>query len=360
MKPDLRNILQERFHGHEADVDPGVWKAIQAQIAVPAADPVQELFRDRFQGHEVAVDPSVWNAIGSQIGHGAAAGTAAGGLTGWFAAASAVVILSAGILLYNSTSEPGPIAAVENVPVSKGASIEEDRTSSIPPQNEVTREHVEETPITAGTSAGRNTSTTIEEVPATKHSGKAKATPVRISSPRGPKTAAIDQHSPIEPVTTAPATTAIPSSKVPEEGTAVVESVINQLAEQVHLESQAAPVTDPVGPPAVQAETVIATERVHTPATSAPLPDIFLPNTFTPNGDGINDTYRVDLDGFETMMIRIYSLADNRLVFSTDNNSEWNGANCEKGYYLIAIEATTPSGDIVTKGKAIWLNNDRY
>ncbi len=355
MKPDLRNILQERFRGHEADVDPGVWEAIQTQIAVPAADPIEELFRERFNGHEVAVDPSAWSAISSQIGHGAAAGTAASGgsLAGWFAAASAVVIISVGAFLYDSTEkDPSIASAQEAVPVriekktitKELVTIEEIQDEQVPEQTEIVPEKTAAS--TSSTSIAKETSDRPKaEVDRTAQSANGN----RTTSTRT-----------IEPRVTTPATSATPADKLPEEGAAVVESVITKLAEEVHLEAQASRIPDPVGPPPVRTESTEPADRnVQTTATTE-LPDIFLPNTFTPNGDGINDTYRVDLDGFETMMIRIYSLADNRLVFSTDTNSEWDGAHCEKGYYLVAIEATTADGRIVTKGKAVWLNNDRY
>src|SRR5690606_36287105 len=81
-----------------------------------------------------------------------------------------------------------------------------------------------------------------------------------------------------------------------------------------------------------------------------PLPDIFMPNAFTPNGDGHNDAYTVDLAGFRSMKVRIISLQTNDVVFSINTEEEWawDGRNCGPGPYLVAVEAITEDGRLVT------------
>ena len=60
MRPDLRDIFQERLAGHEIPVDPAAWQVIQAKIgSMAGAEGLQEVFQDKFNGHEVDVDPSV-------------------------------------------------------------------------------------------------------------------------------------------------------------------------------------------------------------------------------------------------------------------------------------------------------------
>jgi hypothetical protein len=91
MKDKLINELQERFTGHEVEVDPGLWEAISGKLAATGADGLQDVLRDKFMGHEVPVDAHVWANISSQLGHGAAAGgSAATWLAGGLAAAAVV------------------------------------------------------------------------------------------------------------------------------------------------------------------------------------------------------------------------------------------------------------------------------
>ena len=52
---------------------------------------------------------------------------------------------------------------------------------------------------------------------------------------------------------------------------------------------------------------------------------IFIPNAFTPNGDGINDKFVVRSSILNSMHLEIYDRWGNK-VFETDNLSEaWNG-----------------------------------
>src|SRR5690606_2551887 len=99
----------------------GVWNAIQAQVATPPADPIEDLFRDRFQGHEAPVDPSLWNAINAQIGQGAMAGSAAtgGSIFGWAAAGVGALVIAGGLYLATNAdpAEKTELAAIENAEV---------------------------------------------------------------------------------------------------------------------------------------------------------------------------------------------------------------------------------------------------
>jgi hypothetical protein len=361
MRPELKAIFQERFQGHEAPVDPGIWTGIQEQLSAAAAaagDPVEELFRERFQEHQVEVDPSVWEGIGQQLGH-APAGTGIAGVVGWAAAGIGAVIVAAGLYI-NSSEQPLPAAAQPGIELA-----EERPTTSVP---EPVQANSAALPVAEGT-----TSLPAEEAPAVEQPQERSAAipAVTRTSPQ-----ANEQAAPAAPVNVAPpartpaaststSTTAAatpPPASAAGTGPVVVNTVIEQLAKEVQHEALANGGNDPAGPP-VQADPVdgpsTAAPDEAAPTTVAATP-IFLPNTFTPNGDGINDTYRVDLMGYERMMIRIYSLKNNQLVFSTDSNAEWDGANCEKGYYLVAIEAITADGQIVTQARPVWLNRDPY
>jgi hypothetical protein len=56
------------------------------------------------------------------------------------------------------------------------------------------------------------------------------------------------------------------------------------------------------------------------------------------------------------VLVKVFAMKNNQLVFSTHSGEAWTGANCEDGMYLVAVEALTPDGRSVTEGKVVWLN----
>ena len=81
------------------------------------------------------------------------------------------------------------------------------------------------------------------------------------------------------------------------------------------------------------------------------------PNTFTPNGDGYNDEYRVQPSvAYSLMHMRVFSLKTNQLVFSTNSGEAWTGSGCEDGWYSVAVEVMTLDGRVLSEGKVVWLN----
>lgn len=72
--------------------------------------------------------------------------------------------------------------------------------------------------------------------------------------------------------------------------------------------------------------------------------EIFIPNIFTPNNDGVNDLYHIDMPQTITFSLLIFDKEGNELVFSTNNQQDtWNGihyknnVNCEDGSYLVKL-----------------------
>jgi gliding motility-associated-like protein len=72
--------------------------------------------------------------------------------------------------------------------------------------------------------------------------------------------------------------------------------------------------------------------------------EIFIPNIFTPNNDGVNDSYHIDIPQTTTFSLLIFDKEGEDLVFSTNNqNDSWDGihyknnVNCEDGSYLVKL-----------------------
>jgi len=70
---------------------------------------------------------------------------------------------------------------------------------------------------------------------------------------------------------------------------------------------------------------------------------IVIPNAFTPNGDGINDTWMInDLDLFPNCTVSVFSRYGQKVYASTGYGAPWdgtrNGAKLPTGTYYYIID----------------------
>ncbi|MCB9164198.1 MAG: gliding motility-associated C-terminal domain-containing protein [Flavobacteriales bacterium] len=344
MKDSVNTLFQQRFRSHEAPVEPGVWTGIEQQLAAtPAADGVNELFKDRFNGHEMNVDPAVWSGISSQIGHPVAAGTSAG-IWAFVTAGVAAAVITAVAVFSGATEEPISLTTEQGTtaqpaPVTEGAA-EPGPVVLAPIAKEVVTG-----PKKAVTTASREPKGPSREI-------QERSTPPPIELQTG--TPDLDRHP------TVPA-----GDRTPEPGTTVVSAIITDLEAQVKQQPiTASPEPGLTGSTAAEAASTPAntggdTELGTVDGEAVPMPKLFMPNTFTPNGDGINDTYSVDGEGYATILLRVYAMKSNALVFTTNSAEPWTGDGCEDGMYMVAVEARTPDGRTATEGKVVWLNRNR-
>ena len=136
-----------------------------------------------------------------------------------------------------------------------------------------------------------------------------------------------------------------------------METIIQQITERTVNEVRANPEVGPA--PTTESASDVIGDTQPTTGEQEALPEIFMPNTFTPNGDQINDTYEVSRDGFEQMQVRVMSMKNDRLVFSTNTGEPWTGEGCEDGMFVVVVEAVTTDGKAVSKAKVVWLNRER-
>ena len=351
-KDSISELFRQRFQGHELPVDPAVWQAVQGRLPEAGNEALQELFRERFSGHEVPVDPGVWQAIGSQLGHPAAAGTAAGGssgLIGWAAAGLATVLVG-GALYLGLKDDATPVASTDTTtPVAEQvmpptpptpATEEATSTAGVPAR---ATEPPTAAPV-ASVPSGAATPPVVSPVPEAANATTAATAPSTPGAQEPARTAT-------EPMETLATVQPAPQPRI-DLVEHIIEDMTARSAEQVRSTTAAAPDEERQAPVEMEAEEEVWPEEV-APA----LPVLFLPNTFTPNGDGVNDTYEVLNAGeFGRIMTRVFDVKNNQLVFSTNTNEPWTGANCTDGYYLVAVEAVTLDGRLVTEGKVVWLN----
>ncbi len=79
--------------------------------------------------------------------------------------------------------------------------------------------------------------------------------------------------------------------------------------------------------------------------TILPLGNVFVPNAFSPNGDGLNDKIKLLVDGdFENIVFQIFNRWG-ELVFETDDATQgwdgfYKGFEAEMGTYIYVLRAT--------------------
>ena len=360
-RDNLSEVLQQRFQGHELPVDASVWDGISGQLAQAAAsDPVSELFKERFSGHELPVDPALWQGIAAQMGHGAAVGTASGGLfsgaAGWVGGGiAAVAIVGAA---YFAWPEPETNNAVATIP----EQVERTAPNTEVPQQEVIDPTVPETDRTVSATT-TNASAPVQQTLVPKPAPIQPTDPAPVASAQG---------------TPGPNTEPAPNTRPddtngeetdPRSGDSIgpyiptVNLILERTVEKT-LQHPAPAEPEPSLPEAAANAANTAVEEEPDPFRT-PVDDasIFIPNVFSPNSDRINDQLRaegVDLENFQRVSVRIYSAANNQLVFSANDMSGWDGRDlsgqpCPDGYYFYALEAVTHQNRTITRGQTVRL-----
>lgn len=108
--------------------------------------------------------------------------------------------------------------------------------------------------------------------------------------------------------------------------------------------------------------TVIVTNQYGCADTSAGYqyyasPNIFVPNVFTPNGDGKNDLLKVYGNQIASVDFQIFNQWGQRIFISKDVQQGWNGQAGGKpqpvGVYVYVLKATLLDGNIINKKGSI-------
>ena len=98
------------------------------------------------------------------------------------------------------------------------------------------------------------------------------------------------------------------------------------------------------------------TERTLTVYVEIPCADFQVPNVFTPNNDGRNDDFVVNVLNPTSYSITIYDRWGKKVYTSTDPNAYWTGLilstqeMTSDGVYYYIIKATCGVNDYVKKG----------
>lgn len=88
---------------------------------------------------------------------------------------------------------------------------------------------------------------------------------------------------------------------------------------------------------------------------------LFLPNAFTPNGDGLNDTFGVNNDNLRSMQLLIFDRWGQLVFESKDPNEKWdgtvNGQLGQNGVYAYTINLKGNDGSSIRKDGSVLLIN---
>ncbi len=71
-------------------------------------------------------------------------------------------------------------------------------------------------------------------------------------------------------------------------------------------------------------------------------PTLFMPNTFTPNGDGINDEWPGAIDITDTYELRVFDRAGNMIWITNSMDEKWNGEAYPSGMYIYTMRMRDP------------------
>lgn len=85
----------------------------------------------------------------------------------------------------------------------------------------------------------------------------------------------------------------------------------------------------------------------------------YVPNTFTPNGDGINDVFQPKGIGFTDFRMDIYDRWGQRIFYTDAFDQVWDGSfkgkPCQLGIYNWIIQVKTPQGILETRSGTVQL-----
>lgn len=262
------------------------------------------IFRETLENGTAQVPPGVWEGVSASIGSGSAIAGATVKTALWMKAAIAAVAISAVALISYQLAKDEPVKPEQ------ADSIKQESTET-------------QTPALVGTSNSESTDITIQ--------GSA------LPHSKNNYNNGIQQEQPLQ----------VSGSETPVSGPDQIYSLDANLVNPKIDHSPSATATNKEEKPAENPETPQQKEvKELNPTTEYTYfkdsSSIFIPTAVTADGDGINDTYIINLVGEESVEIIIYSI-ENEVLFRTTNKYQaWNcklpnGDDAPAGSYLVKV-----------------------
>lgn len=91
-----------------------------------------------------------------------------------------------------------------------------------------------------------------------------------------------------------------------------------------------------------------------------PVPAPYVPNAFSPNGDGINDLYSIQFEAVEQISWQVFDRWGKKVFLSTHQNGNWDGRGpsgeaVPEGVYSLLIKGKYLNGDLLERQASITL-----
>lgn len=265
-------------------------------------DEIKELFSDKLGNYEAKVNPDLWVNIASQIGTGSAIVSSGISLiTKWVIGISSAAAIATGVVfIINNDSEIKKPIVITAIPIVKTEIIKD----SIPSNNVIIQE--------------KNQVIEVSQ----KEDPIIKRTPIN-----NPNLQEDFQKRNLEPV-------------LPFERKKQV--VVNKEVKEVKKEEKPVEKKEEFKKPEEQISNLNSSVDLH------------LPNVFTPDNDGVNDSFFIESEGLSNFNIVILN-SQNKIVFQSKSPSfTWEGYDLygnisPNGKYLYYLTATDQEGKAIKK-----------
>ena len=290
-------------------------------------DNIQDLLREKLQSHEVTPSDAVWKNVSSSLSSAATSGAAAGSSILFKAAVAVIGVSGLGIATYFVLQEeeivqpktPSSIQLDNNQEKdSETNSLDVVKIEIIEDLKEDKKEVVSKpTDIVSSIVNPNEKETVIEDVDLAEN--KIESTTEPQSSPEQTNPAPLAANTPVEPESTPP---------IVEEATVILEDVV-EVQEEVF-------------------EEIVEEENEES---------IILPNIFTPNNDGSNDFFTIEMNEKLDFQIVVIDQTNTVVFQSNDRNFRWDGTMMSgepapSGNYVYFLSAKTMGGkDFVKSSK---------
>ncbi len=80
---------------------------------------------------------------------------------------------------------------------------------------------------------------------------------------------------------------------------------------------------------------------------------LYIPNAFTPNGDGTNDRFRPIARGVESLRLEVFNRWGEKIHGDQGKDADWDGTyqgeKVQNGVYVYKLRARTESGEYISK-----------
>ncbi len=283
---------------------------------------IEKLFKDAFDQFEPNVDASVWSGVEQGIKNIPAAPAAA--VVKSFSAIKAAVAIIAtatvGFVTYTFISTKSPEAIVTPTPA-----------TAIVTQNDAPAS--EEIKIPLGDNASVQKTAT-------------EKTSIQNSTPQtAPQQTSVNEKSDVPNTPAAMVEGAAPSYAAPS---------VKQPQPEPSATHAAEPKQTTAEPKQTESLNEPADTKDNTAIKTIETCDLKLPNTFTPNGDDINDTYFIDDNNLSSVQVKILDLRGNVIKQWSNMGGMWDGklannTEAPNGTYLLILNAVCKNGEPFNK-----------